>query len=128
MRFLRALAASVVASVSSPASGRVDEPSKIDIVSVTADGSAVQLSMVQQHPWSEETDEKVLRKINTYIAFVQGGQLYETYPQTKGKKVIFAIRYFDEPGERSTGLLEQIKKRLATKDIHVEWSKLKQPK
>jgi hypothetical protein len=44
--------------------------------------------------WDENEGEHLLllqHKVNTYLAFVEGGQLYVEYPRAAGNKIIFYV-------------------------------------
>jgi hypothetical protein len=69
----------------------------VDIVSILPDGSYA-LNLVEQGPWSDDT-QKELRRIqdrlyNCFDAFVDG-QVFEKYPESKGKKGIIRLACYD---------------------------------
>jgi hypothetical protein len=71
----------------------VTEPKKIDIVGLdSATGDAV-LTIVDHLDWDDvEAHLHALQeKINSYLAFIEAGELLETYPKALGKNVILEV-------------------------------------
>ena len=66
---------------------------QLDIVSLSADGGSVVLSMVETRPWDEKGANvlDLQKKVKAYLNYVETGQLWTAYPQSKGKKVEFRL-------------------------------------
>jgi hypothetical protein len=89
----------------------VFDASKIDLVSVTADGGTVELHIVADAPWTGSDAElmSLQQKINTYVGFALDGQLHATYPETKGLGWRIIIDAHAGPSDgRSTQVIAQV--------------------
>jgi hypothetical protein len=89
----------------------VFDASKIDLVSVTADGSTVELHIVADAPWTGSDAELISlqQKINTYVGFALDGQLHATYPETKGLGWRIVINaHAGQPDDRSAQVIAQV--------------------
>jgi hypothetical protein len=72
----------------------IEETNQVDFTSVDKAESRVQLSISDHLPWDRDEGEHLLllqEKLNTYLAFIEGGQMVETYPWTKGLPVVISI-------------------------------------
>ncbi len=87
------------------------DPAKVDLVSVSPDGSTVILHIVNDLPWSG-TDaqlQSLQDKVHTYVGFALDGQMVSTYPETEG--LAWTIRVDDQVGardDRSSQVLTQL--------------------
>jgi hypothetical protein len=86
----------------------VEDPDRIDNISVSADGGTYRLLMTEERLFedSDEQFSQLLEKINAYIEYLQLGQFYESHPQARGKRLRVALVCRNEPvGERFRNLL-----------------------
>lgn len=67
----------------------VDNIDKIDLIGTEKEKGFVSLLIADHLDWSdEELHLSILQdKINSYISFIESGQVYEDYPSAKGKKI-----------------------------------------
>ena len=67
----------------------LDTPSTIDALSDDKDGAAVSLAIIDGWDWSDEAQHLVAlqAKLNAYFDFVQSGQIFETRPGARGKRL-----------------------------------------
>ena len=81
----------------------VDNSSVVDAIGTEKDGSIVTLTVTDHLEWgNDEHLYKLQEKLNTYLAFIESGEILETYPEAKGKniKISVACKYKpDEQGE-----------------------------
>lgn len=65
----------------------LDNLRTVDVVGTEKDGNAVVLHILDSWDWDEPYKHLVALqdKINTYLAFVESGQIYEEYPSAKGR-------------------------------------------
>lgn len=69
----------------------VEDKDKIDAISLSNDGSKVILTITYHLDWSEDNLYKLQEKLNTYLSFIESGEMMEVYPQSKGKYVVIEI-------------------------------------
>jgi len=73
----------------------IDETKKIDAVSVEPTTREVLLTIIDAESWSRDYSDSHLyllqEKINTYMAFIENGELVDKYPDALGRKVVIEI-------------------------------------
>jgi hypothetical protein len=72
----------------------VEEIDKIDRLAFNRKNGDVLLVISDHLDWDENEAEHLLLlqgKLNTYLEFVESGQLYAKYPRAIGKKIIFYV-------------------------------------
>lgn len=81
----------------------------IDFVSIEKNTGLVKLTISDHLDWNQENQHLLLlqEKINTYLSFIEGGELYDIYPEAKGKSIVINITYKYNPSE---GCLNFLKK------------------
>jgi hypothetical protein len=72
----------------------IDEPDKIDFTVISKDRTYVTLIIVDHLDWLENEGEHLLMlqdKLNTYLEFIEGGELAQSMPRAAGLPVIISI-------------------------------------
>jgi hypothetical protein len=112
----------------STALGHVEQSGVIDAVAINAQKTEVLLALVQHLPWNERTKSLIERKVRTYIASVESGDLRRKYPQTEAMGVSIEVAYFDEPDLKALEDLERIEQQLKARGIVLRKRKLERSK
>src|ERR1700733_5033706 len=70
----------------------VSDSNVIDIISTDPNGNII-LTISDHLEWDEELEHILLlqNKINSYLNFIESGQLHTDYPTSKGKNIIINI-------------------------------------
>jgi hypothetical protein len=70
----------------------IEDSQKVDFISIDKEGNVV-LTISDHLEWVENNEHLLIlqNKINSYLAFIENGNLYEQYPDTKDKKIIISI-------------------------------------
>ncbi len=93
---------------------------QVDVVSHDPKTDRVVLSMVETRPWGDHGASlpDLQEKLNAYLNYVEGGQLWSDYPAMKGKKVAFRLHTQFPLTKREEDFVEIVKKKdLAPRDI-----------
>ncbi len=72
----------------------VEHTKVIDSVAFAKDGKEVILPIVDHLPWDQFEGEHLLllqEKMNTYLAFIESGQLDRQFPHLKGREVVIKL-------------------------------------
>jgi hypothetical protein len=72
----------------------VEDIDKVDRLAFDRKTGDVRLLISDHLDWGENEGEHLLvlqDKLNTYLGFVESGQLYAKYPRAIGKKIIFYV-------------------------------------
>jgi hypothetical protein len=66
---------------------------KIDVVAFDQKTDRVVLSLIETRPWGDrgENIRDLHEKLNTYLNYVLGGQIWSDYPAMRGKRVAFRL-------------------------------------
>lgn len=75
----------------------VEDEKTIDFVGIGKETGEVVLTISDHLPWTDSSEENrkhlnlLEAKINTYLQFIENGQLVEDYPDARDKKVIIKV-------------------------------------
>lgn len=71
----------------------VDQPKIIDFVGVEKMTGAVVLTISDHLGWNDSPNHQLTlqEKINAYLAFIESGEIFESYPDSKGRRVVISI-------------------------------------
>ena len=89
----------------------IEDKNKIDIISTRKSNGAVVLTISDHLDWEDVTLHlKILQdKLNSYIAFIEGGQIFIDYPKSKDKQLIIEIVSQQEYTKEGIEFLEKAK-------------------
>jgi len=66
----------------------IEEAQVIDIISTAKDGRSVTITATDHLEWGgKEHLMKIQEKLNSYLAFIESGEIFESYPDSKGKQI-----------------------------------------
>ena len=96
----------------------VDQPKVIDIVSRDKDGNIV-LTISDHLDWSDAQQhlEVLQDKINTYLTFVESGEIYEKFPAAKGRHAVIEVMFHYKPSPEAYPFLSQVKSIVETSGL-----------
>jgi hypothetical protein len=71
----------------------VEEPAKIDFAAFDPKAGEVRLIISDHLDWTEEGEHLLLlqSKLNSYLAFVESGEIYAKLPKAIGLKVVIEV-------------------------------------
>lgn len=86
----------------------IEDPDVIDIISTDKNSGIVVLSTTDHLEWSDnEHLYKIQEKINSYLAFIESGEIYESYPKAKGKRIEIEVIFKYPPDEQGICFLNK---------------------
>lgn len=78
----------------------ISDTDKIDFISTKVDSETVVLTISDHLEWGNiEHLETLQEKLNSYLRFIENGEIYDIYPNAKGKKLKINIRLKYPPDE-----------------------------
>lgn len=94
----------------------VEDKNVIDIITINKEGVLI-LTISDHLEWDDENEHLLLlqEKINSYLDFIENGQLAESYPDKADKKIMIQIVFKYQPNKTAEDFLE--KAREAVKGI-----------
>ena len=89
----------------------IEDKDKIDFISIRRSSDDVILTISDHLDWEDELFhlEMLQDKLNVYIEFIEGGQIYEDYPQSKGRKLVIEIVSKEEYNPEGREFLDKAK-------------------
>jgi hypothetical protein len=76
----------------------IEDQESVDVIGVNESGIVV-LTISDHLKWDDENLYLLQEKINTYLAFIESGEVYEACPSSKGKefKINMVCKYEPSP-------------------------------
>jgi hypothetical protein len=73
----------------------------VDIISIDRETGQVVLTISDHLDWSDSVGHQAIpqKKLNTYLAFVESGEILEQYPKAKDRPVAFNVVFRFSPDE-----------------------------
>ncbi len=100
----------------------VEQTNVVDFLSTNAD--KVILTISDHLDWDKENKHILLlqEKINSYLAFIESGEILERYPDSKGRRPMISIKLMHKPNIEALDFFAKVKKVAATigVDFHFE--------
>ena len=103
----------------------VEQKDIIDFISTSPDRQIV-LTISDHLRWDEKNDHLFLlqEKLNSYLRFIESGEIFESYPAAKNKYLIIEIAIQYEPNEVGFAFLTRCKETIVNVGIGFKWRHL----
>ncbi|MDZ4816400.1 MAG: DUF6572 domain-containing protein [Verrucomicrobiota bacterium] len=97
----------------------VENPAALDLMTFDPHTDSVVLVMTEMREWdgSDERLFQVQEKLNAYLSFALDGEMLETYPDAKGKRIVIQLGCSHEPDLKSLSFLKTLKMNLEKDQI-----------
>jgi hypothetical protein len=87
----------------------VEQASVIDAIGTDRTSGAVHLTIADHLEWNREHMVMLQDKLNTYLAFVESGEIYSAYPDATGRNVVIDVVLKHRPNDEAASFLEKIR-------------------
>ncbi len=89
----------------------IEQTDIVDIISTDRTNGQVVLTISDHLDWSNSTGHQLLlqAKLNRYLAFVESGEILQSYPDAKGRPVVFKLVLRFPPDEHARVFLAKVK-------------------
>ena len=103
----------------------IDQKDKVDLLSISPDGK-VMLTISDHLPWDENKEHLfVLQdKLNSYLIFIESGEIFESYPTAKNKSFIIDVVMKYKPNKVALVFLTRTKETFENIGVQLRWRKL----
>lgn len=100
----------------------IDQLDKIDFISTAPDGKVV-LTISDHLIWDQENTHlfQLQSKINSYLHFIESGQIFDSYPASKGKVKLIKIHMKYTPTNDALIFLNKCKETILNMGIEFDW-------
>jgi hypothetical protein len=88
----------------------VEQSGVVDAIGTENDTGDIVLTITDHLEWDGDTNEHLLmlqEKLNTYLTFVESGEILETYPNAKGRDIVISIICKYPPNEPARDFLDR---------------------
>jgi hypothetical protein len=88
----------------------IDDPGVVDIISLEPAGSVV-LQVSDHLDWDDSVQHQLIlqEKLNRYLAFIESGEILQSYPAAKGRPIMIEIVTQHDPDAGGIQFLEKAK-------------------
>ena len=87
----------------------IDQIEVVDIIGVNNFSGEIVLTITDHLEWGDNEHLLLLQdKLNTYLSFVESGEICQSYPNAKGRNVLISLVYKYPPDEEGINFLEQV--------------------
>ena len=89
----------------------VDQTNVVDAIGVDNSTGDLVLTIMDHLEWIGNDNEHLLllqEKLNTYLSFVESGDLLESYPNAKGRAVLIDVVCKYPPSQQAQGFYNQV--------------------
>ena len=87
----------------------IDQTGVVDAIGVDDSSGEVVLTITDRFKWGDNKHLLMLQeKLNTYLSFVESGEILDTYPDSKGRNVLISLVCKYPPDENGLGFLNQV--------------------
>lgn len=100
----------------------VEQKDKIDYIGKNEDGRQLRLAISDHLDWSDEKEHlhTLQEKVNTYISFIESGQIADHYDNQKPDSVSIKIFFLHEPSKLAKEFLEHTQGVLSNISVNLE--------
>jgi len=105
----------------------IDQANQIDAIGVDKGTGCVILTISDHLPWPDTPNHhlRLLReKLNSYLAFIEGGELLESYPDASGKHVVISVVAKHDLSPEGEAFLSNAARTIADAGMTLEFKKL----
>jgi hypothetical protein len=84
----------------------IEQRSVVDAIGRDEVSGAVHLTIADHLPWNDEHLIKLQDKLNTYLAFMESGEVYQAYPGAAGSQLEINAIFKYRPTVQASAFLE----------------------
>ena len=86
----------------------IEQTEKVDLISVDPRTDEVVMTISDHLDWTEKGTHLLLlqEKINSYLAFIESGEIFDAYPKAKGRSVVIDIVFQHEVDPEGRNFIE----------------------
>ncbi|MBI5772957.1 MAG: hypothetical protein HZA89_04330 [Verrucomicrobia bacterium] len=100
----------------------VEQRDVIDFCSIRPDGRAA-LTISDHLPWLADSNHLVILqdKLNAYLTVVESGQIFDAYPQARGREIEIQILCKYPPLPEALQFLDRAGQTIRSAGLHFSW-------
>jgi hypothetical protein len=105
----------------------VTDTNVVDMIGTIPDTDLVVLSISDHLEWGAQSAEHLLmlqNKINTYLRFIESGEIYTAFPSSKGKSVVVRVYFKYEPDDMGNQFMSRAEEVLRGAGIELQTARV----
>lgn len=108
----------------------IDQSNVVDSIGFDPINDTVQLILTDHLGWAgnDRMDNEHMyllqEKINSYLRFIESGEIYTAYPRSRGREVIIRVVAMNALSTKAKGFFDQIQKTLLTSGYRITFERL----
>lgn len=86
----------------------ISDANTVDMIGTVVEENKVVLSISDHLAWDEQTGEHLVllqEKINTYLRFIESGEIYMSFPSANGKSLAIRVYFQHEPNQMAQNFI-----------------------
>lgn len=89
----------------------IDQEKVIDVISIDKSTGRVVLTISDHLDWEDSVNHQLTlqKKFNSYLAFVESGEILQQYPEAKNRMVTFRVVFKFPPDDDAERFLDRAK-------------------
>ena len=100
----------------------IDEPGVVDAIGTLLDKGEVILTISDHLEWDDPAHLPALQaKLNRYLAFMESGEVFESYPTAKGKRLRIDIVCQYDPSSHGETFLTNARETITNAGFSLSW-------
>ena len=101
----------------------VDKTDIVDAIGICRETGACVLTLVDAFDWIQELEhlDVLQAKLNSYLAFVESGELLQSYPAAENRSLRTEVVFRCPPPECARQFLAKAESTFATLDVEFTW-------
>ncbi len=101
----------------------IEQSEKIDLIGIDKKSGEVMLTISDHLDWIDMNSHLVLlqEKLNSYLRFFESGEIYESYPRARGKKVLIEISFKYLPNKLGFSFLNSASEIVKDSGMELRW-------
>lgn len=90
----------------------VEQAGVIDFVGINRETGEVVLTISDHLDWADSIAHQTIlqKKFNSYLAFVESGEIFESYPDARGRRVVIRVVFKNPPDGAGKDFLVRARK------------------
>ncbi|BFM13929.1 hypothetical protein R50073_01120 [Maricurvus nonylphenolicus] len=99
----------------------IESSGTIDLIATNDENNTVTLAISDHLEWSDENKVDMLaEKIDSYLYYIDSGQLIKAYPDAEGMTVNILLKSMHKPNEMGSMIIDSISESLEEIDVKFE--------
>lgn len=102
----------------------IENPKTIDSIGVDKKTGKVVLKIFDHLDWEDEHEHLLLlqTKINTYLSFIESGEVYTAYENSKNREFVISVDFAEKPVSNAVKFMDNSARIIAEAGYELEYS------